>query len=118
MNYSPQEHQTKMEKGIFKSLLFFQKKEQDTKTASLKAEMVEATINQIVAELKAQQEKNAESIKHYNSVKAETNRIDLAFAEGTNTGLRISLMHLRRLYSDLLWKQLSLNLIEDEKDNL
>ena len=89
--------------------LFFNPKE-ELKTRFLNADMVEVTINQLIAELKEQEMRNDELIKVY---KQEKEWNDLAFTEGVNKGLEISILNLRKLYADILWKQINLNINED-----
>ena len=55
--------------------------------------------------------RNAELIKVYEQEKDFT---DLAITEGVNKGLQISLIHLRKLNADILWKQLNLNTNEND----
>lgn len=88
------------------SSLFFNPKE-ELKTKTLNADIVEATINQLIAELKEQEMRNAELIKVY---KQEGDLTDLAITEGVNKGLQISLIYLRRLNADIIFKQLNVNL--------
>ena len=83
------------------------------KELCLNDEMVQATINQLVAELNQQITTNNDSISAYRKAR-DTN--SEAIAEGVNKGLSIALMHLRRLHSDLIWKQLSLKLMVVEKE--
>ena len=90
--------------------LFFNPKE-ELKTRLLNADMVEATINQLIAELKEQEMRNAELIKVY---KQENDLTDLAITEGVNKGLQISLIHLRKLSADILWKQINMNINEND----
>tara|TARA_Y100000004_G_C8927226_1_gene418171 strand:+ start:116 stop:412 length:297 start_codon:yes stop_codon:yes gene_type:complete len=90
--------------------LFFNPKE-ELKTRLLNADMVEATINQLIAELKEQEMRNAELIKVY---KQENDLTDLAITEGVNKGLQIALIHLRKLNADILWKQINLNINEND----
>jgi len=54
--------------------------------------------------------RNEELIKVY---KQEKEWNDLAFTEGVNKGLEISILNLRKLYADILWKQINLNINED-----
>ena len=89
--------------------LFFNPKE-ELKTTFLNADMVEVTINQLIAELKEQEMRNDELIKVYKQEKEIT---DLAVTEGVNKGLQIAVIHLRKLYADILWKQINLNINED-----
>ena len=89
--------------------LFFNPKE-ELKTRFLNADMVEVTINQLIAELKEQKMRNEELIKVY---KQEKEWNDLALTEGVNKGLEISILNLRKLYADILWKQINLNINED-----
>ena len=88
------------------SSLFFNPKE-ELKTKTLNADIVEATINQLIAELKEQEMRNAELIKVY---KQEGDLTDLAITEGVNKGIQISLIHLRKLNADIIFKQLNINL--------
>lgn len=88
------------------SSLFFNPKE-ELKTKTLNADIVEATINQLIAELKEQEMRNAELIKVY---KQEGDLTDLAITEGVNKGLQIALIHLRKLKADIIFKQLNVNL--------
>ena len=90
--------------------LFFNPKE-ELKARHLNADMVEATINQLIAELKEQEMRNAELIKVYEQ---EKDFIDLALTQGVNKGLEISLIHLRKLNADILWKQLNMNNNEND----
>lgn len=90
--------------------LFLNPKE-ELKTRLLNADMVEATINQLIAELKEQEIRNAELIKVY---KQENDLTDLAITEGVNKGLQIALIHLRKLNSDILWKQINMNINEND----
>jgi len=92
------------------SSLFFNHKE-ELKKRLLNADMVEATINQLMAELTEQQMRNDELIKVY---KQENDINDLAITEGVNKGLQIAIIHLRRLYADILWKQINLNINEND----
>lgn len=92
------------------SSLFFNPKE-ELKTRVLNADMVEATINQLIAELKEQEMRNAELIKVY---KQENDLTDLAITEGVNKGLQIALIHLRKLNADILWKQINMNINEND----
>ena len=85
--------------------LFFNPKE-ELKTRVLNADMVEATINQLIAELKEQEMRNAELIKVY---KQENDLTDLAITEGVNKGLQIAILNLRKLNADILWKQINMN---------
>ena len=85
--------------------LFFNPKE-ELKTRVLNADMVEATINQLIAELKEQEIRNTELIKVY---KQENDFIDLALTEGVNKGLQIAILNLRKLNADILWKQINMN---------
>jgi hypothetical protein len=87
------------------SSLFFNPKE-ELKTRVLNADMVEATINQLIAELKEQEMRNDELIKVY---KQENDLTDLAITEGVNKGLQMALIHLRKLNADILWKQINMN---------
>jgi len=73
--------------------------------------MVEATINQLIAELKEQEIRNSELIKVY---KQENDFNDLAITEGVNKGLQIALIHLRKLNADILWKQINMNINEND----
>tara|TARA_Y100001973_G_C5174934_1_gene321293 strand:- start:952 stop:1248 length:297 start_codon:yes stop_codon:yes gene_type:complete len=98
-----------MTKDLINSLFFNPKEE--LKTRFLNADMVEATINQLIAELKEQKTRNAELIDLYNK---EKNFDELAITEGVNKGLQIALIHLRKLNSDILWKQL--NMKNNEND--
>ena len=88
------------------SSLFFNPKE-ELKTKTLNADIVEATINQLIAELKEQEMRNAELIKVY---KQEGDLADLAITEGVNKGLQIALINLRKLNADIIFKQLNINL--------
>ena len=88
------------------SSLFFNPKE-ELKTKTLNADIVEATINQLIAELKEQEMRNTELIKVY---KQEGDLADLAITEGVNKGLQIAAIHLRRLNADIIFKQLNINL--------
>ena len=92
------------------SSLFFNPKE-ELKTRTLNADMVEATINQLIAELKEQEMRNDELIKVY---KQENDLTDLAVTEGVNKGLQIAMIHLRKLKSDILFKQINLNINEND----
>lgn len=92
------------------SSLFFNDKE-ELKKRLFNADMVEATINQLMAELTEQQMRNDELIKVY---KQENDINDLAITEGVNKGLQIAIIHLRRLYADILWKQINLNINEND----
>tara|TARA_Y100000114_G_scaffold84270_1_gene77792 strand:- start:234 stop:530 length:297 start_codon:yes stop_codon:yes gene_type:complete len=94
----------------FISSLFFNPKE-ELKTRLLNADMVEATINQLIAELKEQEIRNSELIKVY---KQENDFNDLAITEGVNKGLQIALIHLRKLNADILWKQINMNINEND----
>ena len=94
----------------FISSLFFNPKE-ELKTRLLNADMVEATINQLIAELKEQEIRNSELIKVY---KQENDFNDLAITEGVNKGLQIALIHLRKLNTDILWKQINMNINEND----
>jgi len=84
--------------------LFFNPKE-ELKTKHLNADLVEATINQLIAELKEQEMRNEKLIVDY---KKNDAIVDEALTEGVNNGLRIALLHLRKLYADIIWKQLTL----------
>jgi hypothetical protein len=90
--------------------LFFNPKE-ELKTRVLNADMVKATINQLIAELNEQRMRNKELIKVY---KQENDLNDLAITEGVNKGLEIALIHLSKLNADILWKQLNLNINEND----
>ena len=92
------------------SSLFLNPKE-ELKTRTLNADMVEATINQLIAELKEQEMRNKELIKVY---KQENDLTDLAITEGVNKGLQIAILNLRKLNADILWKQINMNI--NEKD--
>ena len=92
-------------KNDFISSLFFNPKE-ELKTKLLNADMVEATINQLIAELKEQEMRNNELIKVY---KQENDLSDLAITEGVNKGLQIAILNLRKLNADILWKQINMN---------
>ncbi|HAI20108.1 MAG TPA: hypothetical protein DCM10_20115 [Xanthomarina gelatinilytica] len=92
------------------SSLFFNPKE-ELKTRLLNADMVEATINQLIAELNQQKIRNSELIKVY---KQENDLNDLAITEGVNKGLQIALIHLRKLNTDILWKQINMNINEND----
>ena len=92
------------------SSLFFNPKE-ELKTRLLNADMVEATINQLIAELNQQKITNSELIKVY---KQENDFNDLAITEGVNKGLQIALIHLRKLNTDILWKQINMNINEND----
>lgn len=92
------------------SSLFFNPKE-ELKTRLLNADMVEATINQLIAELKQQEIRNSELLKVY---KQENDLTDLAITEGVNKGLQIALIHLRKLNADILWKQVNMNINEND----
>ena len=90
--------------------LFFNPKE-ELKTRVLNADIVEATINQLIAELKEQEMRNAELIKVYEQEKDFT---DLALTEGVNKGLQIAILNLRKLNADILWKQININTNEND----
>jgi hypothetical protein len=90
--------------------LFFNPKE-ELKTRVLNADMVKATINQLIAELNEQRMRNKELIKVY---KQENDLNDLAITEGVNKGLEIALIHLSKLNADILWKQINLNINEND----
>ena len=92
------------------SSLFFNPKE-ELKTKTLNADMVEATINQLIAELKEQEMRNDELIKVY---KQENDLSDLAITEGVNKGLQIAILNLRKLNADILWKQINMNINEND----
>tara|TARA_Y100000052_G_scaffold24979_1_gene28039 strand:+ start:30 stop:326 length:297 start_codon:yes stop_codon:yes gene_type:complete len=92
------------------SSLFFNPKE-ELKTKLLNADMVEATINQLIAELKEQEMRNKELIKVY---KQENDLSDLAITEGVNKGLQIAILNLRKLNADILWKQINMNINEND----
>ena len=92
------------------SSLFFNPKE-ELKTRLLNADMVEDTINQLIAELKEQEMRNKELIKVYEQ---ENDLNDLAITEGVNKGLQIALIHLRKLNADILWKQINMNINEND----
>lgn len=92
------------------SNLFFNPKE-ELKTRTLNADMVEATINQLIAELKEQEMRNKELIKVY---KQENDLADLAITEGVNKGLQIAILNLRKLNADILWKQINMNINEND----
>ena len=92
------------------SSLFFNPKE-ELKTRLLNADMVEATINQLIAELNQQKITISELIKVY---KQENDFNDLAITEGVNKGLQIALIHLRKLNTDILWKQINMNINEND----
>lgn len=98
-----------MKKDLINSLFFNPKEE--LKTRLLNADMVQATINQLIAELKEQEMRNAELIKVYEQEKDFT---DIAITEGVNKGLQIALIHLRKLNADILWKQINLNINEND----
>ena len=98
-----------MKKDLINSLFFNPKEE--LKTRLLNADMVEATINQLIAELKEQEIRNAELIKVYQQ---ESDFDDLALTEGVNKGLQIAIIHLRKLNADILWKQLNFNINEND----
>ena len=98
-----------MKNDLIKSLFFNPKEE--LKTRLLNADMVEATINQLIAELKQQEIRNSELIKVY---KQENDLTDLAITEGVNKGLQIALIHLRKLNADILWKQINMNINEND----
>lgn len=98
-----------MKNDLIKSLFFNPKEE--LKTRLLNADMVEATINQLIAELKEQEIRNSELIKVY---KQENDFNDLAITEGVNKGLQIALIHLRKLNADILWKQINMNINEND----
>ena len=98
-----------MKKDLINSLFFNPKEE--LKTRLLNADMVQATINQLIAELKEQEMRNAELIKVYEQEKDFT---DIAITEGVNKGLQIALIHLRKLNADILWKQINLNINETD----
>ena len=98
-----------MKKDLINSLFFNPKEE--LKTRVLNADMVEATINQLIAELKEQEVRNAELIKVYEQ---EKDFADLAITEGVNKGLQIALIRLRKLNAAILWKQLNMNINENE----
>ena len=100
-----------MTKTLIDSLFFNPKDELTQPTAYLKADMVEATINQVKCELTEQIKFNKETIKLHKKAKDVNSE---AFAEGVNKGISIALYQMRRLYPDLLWKQLSLKTQEDE----
>ena len=92
------------------SSLFFNPKE-ELKTKLLNADMVEATINQLIAELKEQEMRNKELIKVYEQ---ENDLTDLAITEGVNKGLQIAILNLRKLNADILWKQINMNINEND----
>jgi len=92
------------------SSLFFNPKE-ELKTKTLNADMVEATINQLIAELKEQEMRNKELIKVYEQ---ENDLTDLAITEGVNKGLQIAILNLRKLNADILWKQINMNINEND----
>ena len=92
------------------SNLFFNPKE-ELKTKILNADMVEATINQLIAELKEQEMRNKELIKVYEQ---EKDFDDLAITEGVNKGLQIAILNLRKLNADILWKQINMNINEND----
>ena len=98
-----------MKNDLIKSLFFNPKEE--LKTRLLNADMVEATINQLIAELKEQEIRNSELIKVY---KQENDFNDLAITEGVNKGLQIALIYLRKLNADILWKQINMNINEND----
>ena len=101
-----------MKKELIDSL-FFNPKENPfiEKKTTLNLDMVEATINQITAEINEQRLANKESMKELE----KNNKLkDLRFAQGFDNGLKASLLMLRRLKSDILWKQLTLNNKENE----
>lgn len=98
-----------MKNDLIKSLFFNPKEE--LKTRLLNADMVEATINQLIAEIKQQEIRNSELIKVY---KQENDFNDLAITEGVNKGLQIALIHLRKLNADILWKQINMNINEND----
>mgnify|MGYP003120640563 CR=1 FL=1 len=52
-----------------------------------------------------------EELKVY---KQENDLTDLAITEGVNKGLQIALIHLRKLNADILWKQLNMNINEND----
>ncbi len=90
--------------------LFFNPKE-ELKTRVLNADMVEATINQLIAELKEQEIRNTELIKVYEQ---EKDFADLALTQGVNKGLQIAILNLRKLNADILWKQININTNEND----
>ena len=98
-----------MKNDLIKSLFFNPKEE--LKTRLLNADIVEATINHLIAELKEQEIRNSELIKVY---KQENDFNDLAITEGVNKGLQIALIHLRKLNADILWKQINMNINEND----
>ena len=98
-----------MKKDLINSLFFNPKEE--LKTRLLNADMVEATINQLIAELKEQEIRNAELIKVYQQ---ERDFDDLDLTAGVNKGLQIAIIHLRKLNADILWKQLNFNINEND----
>ena len=98
-------------KTLIDGLFFNPKSELTQETAYLKADMVEATINQIKSELDEQIKFNKEIITLHKQAKDEKAE---ALTEGVNKGITIALMQLRRLYPDLLWKQLSLKTSDHE----
>ena len=91
---------------------FFLNEEVSPKT-NLNADMVEATINQLIAELKEQEIRNEELILAH---KSASNSLEQIKVECVNKGLRIALTHLRKLNADIVWKQLSLNLKTQDND--
>ena len=55
--------------------------------------------------------RNDELIKVY---KQENDLTDLAITEGVNKGLQIAMIHLRKLNADILFKQINLNINEND----
>ena len=101
-----------MTKELINSL-FFNPKENPfkDKKSTLNLDMVEATINQVIAEINEQKKHNKQVISTYSDTHK---RQELAYAQGYNSGLKTALIMLRRLKSDILWKQLTLNNNENE----
>ena len=98
-------------KTMTKKLLdsFFLNLGKEIKSKELNAELVEATINQYKAELKEQ----IIALEELSKVHRQENQlISQAFAEGQKQSLEKSILLLRKLYTDILWKQLNLNLNE------
>ena len=88
---------------------FFLNLGKEIKSKELNAELVEATINQYKAEIKEQIIALEELSKVH---KQENQLISQAFAEGQKQSLEKSILLLRKLHTDILWKQLNINMNE------
>ena len=88
---------------------FFLNLGKEIKSKELNADLVEATINQYKAEIKEQIIALEELSKVH---KQENQLISQAFAEGQKQSLEKSILLLRKLYTDIMWKQLNINMNE------